>query len=381
MSTEPPPPPTYEQVLLETQGDASMDIFTIQHSGARDLGYIPYIGDDERPPPSRQAFLTSPTAEAAPLPQKGTPQASPEKTPALPPEPVLPEAVAAAELPPPPPEPAQAPKPKPKPQPKPKPKPAATPATPSSTSNKTAPKPTGAGTSTPAANPSSKSSKSKEDRRALIRRLYLLLMAIQLAAVASVSIFVFIKPITRWMKKDGLPLLYASIGVFLWAFVVLAIILPTKKKVEGNGLRFIIFAFTYACLLGAVSGHFATYCLLAASVMMGLTYLCVVIFSMKTDITMKKGLIFVTVVLLLVIGAICIGTYFVFGLYKLRDSGIGGAIALVLCELFTVSIQLMLSKDNHGFTKDNPCLAFFNIFSHMKDAIIFGITKILCCAI
>ncbi|XP_046561529.1 protein lifeguard 3-like [Haliotis rubra] len=237
------------------------------------------------------------------------------------------------------------------------------------------------GTSAPAADPSLKGFISKEVRRAMIRRLYLLLMAIQISAVGSISIFVFIKPITGWMEKDGLPLLYAFIGVFLWAFAVLAIILPKKKMLQGNGIRFIIFSFTYACLLGAVSGHFATYSLLSASVMMGLTYLSVAIFSVKADINMKKGLIFVTVVVFVVIGAICIGTYFAFGLYKLRDTAIGGAIAIVMCELFTASIQLMLAKDNHGCTNENPCLAFFNIFSHMKDAIIFWIVNILCCAI
>ncbi|XP_071106053.1 protein lifeguard 3-like [Haliotis cracherodii] len=357
MSAQPTPPPSYEQVLLESQGDANMEIFTVQNPRITDLDYNAYTADDQGPPPPRVAFVASSAQPSPSLPRKGTPPASPANIPALALQPVSPApapapapaptaaaaAAAAAAAP------AAAPVPKPKPKPKP--------------------------------DPSLKGFKCKEDRRTLIRKLYLLMAAMQLATVGSVSIFVFIMPIKHWMKKDGLPLLYASIGIFVWCFFVLAVILPSKKKVEGSSIRFVIFTISYAWLLGAVSGHFATYILLAAAVVIGLTFLAAAIISIKADINMKKGLIIVSVVVLFLVGLTCIGTYFAFGVDELRDCGFGGLIALVVSELMTACIQLMLSKNNHGFTKESPCLAFFHLFSYIRDVVIMCIHKILCCAL
>ncbi|XP_004702863.2 protein lifeguard 2 [Echinops telfairi] len=201
-------------------------------------------------------------------------------------------------------------------------------------------------------------------RRAFIRKVFLLLTVQLLATGAIMCVFVLWRALKVWILLNPW-FTYALLPAFLIIFIVLACCEHIRHQVPTNYILLAIFTVLQGLLLGTLTVFYNANELFWAILSTAVVTFSLTIFALQTklDFTLLNGVLFVSLIILLLYGIVLIfiRSYWLHALYA--------ALGTILFSLYLVIDMQMMIGGKHHYYSLSPEEYVFAVLSIYLDII------------
>ncbi|XP_041531302.1 protein lifeguard 2-like [Microtus oregoni] len=205
-------------------------------------------------------------------------------------------------------------------------------------------------------------------RRGFIMKVFIILSVQLLITMVIISIFVFCKPVRKWII--GIPwFMYALFPAVLVVIIVLACCRDIRRQVPANYILLALFTLLEGLMLGSMSIFYKAEEILWAAGATTLVTLVLTLFALQTkwDFTMLNGVMFVFLVVLMIYGiiALVVRSYWLHLVY----SALG---TLIFSMYLVMDVQMMVGGHYHyEIDPEEYIFAVLNIYVDIINLFIF----------
>ncbi|XP_036103271.1 protein lifeguard 1-like [Molossus molossus] len=206
-------------------------------------------------------------------------------------------------------------------------------------------------------------------RRAFMTKVFLLLSTQLMITGAIISVFLFWTDLKNWVRKNAW-FTYAIFPAFFFVLIVLACCGKLRRQVPANYILLGLFTVLQGLLLGAISVFYNAEEVLWATAATAMVTLSLTLFALQTkwDFTLLNGVLFVSVIVLLIYGTLLlfIRSYWLHLLY----AGLG---TMIFSLYLVMNVQLMVGGRHHHSSLDPEEYVFaaLNIYLDIINLFLF----------
>ncbi|XP_051033172.1 protein lifeguard 2-like [Phodopus roborovskii] len=205
-------------------------------------------------------------------------------------------------------------------------------------------------------------------RRGFIVKVFIVLSVQLLTTIAVISVFVFCKPVKKWITT--VPwFMYALMPAVMVVVIVLACCRDVRRQVPVNYILLALFTLLEGLLLGSMSVFFKAEEILWAAGATTVVTLSLTLFALQTkwDFTLLNGVLFVFLAVLTIYGiiAVIIQSYWVHMVYA--------ALGTLVFSLYLVmDVQMMIGGHYHyEVDPEEYIFAALNIYVDILNIFVF----------
>nr|VZI39337.1 unnamed protein product [Spirometra erinaceieuropaei] len=203
----------------------------------------------------------------------------------------------------------------------------------------------------------------KNVRRKFVSKVYAILTAQLLVALAFVLLCLFYKPIRPWVRRNKWSY-WISYVLFLVTYWTLGCCPSVRRRFPGNFIALGVFTLALSYMAGVVSCfHGVNYILFCLIMTAGVT-LCVSLAAIACpcDITKCQFLLAVISILFLIFGLVCMIVFWFWGYTRVLHAVYGGVGAVVFSIYLAYDTQLLIGGHRYELSPEDYVVGAMDLF-------------------
>ncbi|KAL7065432.1 hypothetical protein AAHC03_05672 [Spirometra sp. Aus1] len=203
----------------------------------------------------------------------------------------------------------------------------------------------------------------KNVRRKFVSKVYAILTAQLLVALAFVLLCLFYKPIRPWVRRNKWSY-WISYVLFLVTYWTLGCCPSVRRRFPGNFIALGVFTLALSYMAGVVSCfHGVNYILFCLIMTAGVT-LCVSLAAIACpcDITKCQFLLAVISILFLIFGLVCMIVFWFGGYTRVLHAVYGGVGAVVFSIYLAYDTQLLIGGHRYELSPEDYVVGAMDLF-------------------
>ncbi|KAM9352906.1 glutamate receptor, ionotropic, N-methyl D-aspartate-associated protein 1b (glutamate binding) [Symphorus nematophorus] len=207
----------------------------------------------------------------------------------------------------------------------------------------------------------------KSIRRAFVRKVFLVLTAQLMVTFAFVAVFTFVDEIKSFVRVNHWTY-FVSFGVFLVSVCVISCCGSVRRRHPWNLVALSVLTLSMSYMVGMIASFHEVESVVMAVGITAVVCFTVVLFSLQTkyDFTSCYGVLFVSLIVLIIFGLLCI-----FIRDKILQIVYAGLGALLFTCFLAVDTQLLLGNKELALSPEEYVFAALNLYTDIINIFLY----------